>query len=154
MPDRIPERLSALSDTAHDLVKEVNRLNADTNTSVTGVNKRLRRNQKILSLVAISFAVDLIVTGIGLYAIHTTSDNQKDVRQLTARLDNNQQVQRRKVLCPLYRILLDSKSEDARRVYVKGPDAYDRVFKTIEDGYNALQCSLPLPNQPITPVKP
>ncbi|MCA1839910.1 MAG: hypothetical protein LC723_06215 [Actinobacteria bacterium] len=154
MPDKIPQRLEALSETAHELVQEVNKLNAETNTRVAGVNKRLHRNQKIMWMIIASFIVDIGVTGTVAWAVHTASNATHGVRQVTDRLDNSQQVQRRKVLCPLYQAFKDSKSEKARQAFAKGPKAYDKVFKVIDEGYVALNCSAPLPNAPITPVKP
>lgn len=154
MPESIPRRLEALSQTANDLVTAVNGLNDETNQRVMGVNKRLNHNKKLMWIVIISFIVDLSLTGTMAWVFHQSRETTQDVKAITKRLDYNSQVQRRKVLCPLYQLFMDSKSEQARASNPNGPAAYDKAFKVIEEGYNALNCAAPLSKGPITPAKP
>lgn len=150
MPERIPERLQALTDTAEELVKEVNRLNGVTGPRVQGITTRLRRNQKILWVVVVSFLVDIVVTAVVAFNAYKTQENTTEIETIQGRLNYSQDVQRRKVLCPLYKIFVDSKSEQGRATYPEGPEEYDRLFGIIETSYKALECNKPVPEGPIT----
>lgn len=149
MPESIPRRLDALSDTAHDLVEAVNELNKETDTRVKGVSKRLRRNQVAMWFVVGSFVLDVVLTTVLAFNLHTTSTNTDNIKNIQAQQTYAFQVTRRKVLCPLYRLLEEGNTPEARKTYPQGPEKFDQVYKIIDDGYNALNCSAPLPKGPV-----
>lgn len=127
------ERLEALTQSANELVAEVNTLNEGTGRKVEDVQKKVRRNQLILWFALASFIADIALTAILTLTINNVSN-------LTDRVNFSQRTQRARVLCPLYKIFVDSRSEQGRQAYAKGPEAYDKVFDIIEDSYRVLNC--------------
>lgn len=134
-------KLDALSEKADELVTEINRLSTGTGRQLEGVEKKQRRNAKIGLLVLLSFVIDVVVTVVVGFTVFETSSNTDKVDKITQRLDYQQTVTRKKVLCPLYQIFVDSKSAEARKTYVKGPKEYDRIFGIIQDSYNTIECA-------------
>jgi cell division protein FtsB len=138
-------RLEALSQTAEELVTELNQLNQGTGREVSGLKIKVRRNQRVMAVVIASFLLDVVLTAVLAVTIH-------DVDKLTSRLEYSQKVQRARVLCPLYKIFVDSRNDQARATYPAGPAEYDRVFNIITDSYKTLNCVNV--DQPIAPSRP
>lgn len=141
MTDTPSSKRDELTEQARNLVSEINKLNSDTGTKLEVVTKRQRRNTKVMVLVLLSFLADIIVTLVLGFTIHATAENTDKVDKITQRLDYQQDVTRKKVLCPLYQLFVDSRSEEGRKAYAKGPAEYDRVFNQIQDSYNAINCA-------------
>ncbi len=146
------DKLDILTDTANDLVSEVNKLNEGTGKSVAGLSTRIRRNQRVQAVVIASFVLDLILTVVLALNVSHTQTNADQLHAITDRLDYNANVQRKQVLCPLYKLFVDSRSDAGRKAYPKGPKEYDRLFGILQGSYNALQCDKadlkPLPSHP------
>lgn len=134
-------KLDALSEQAGELVAEINRLNEDTGKTLEGVNTKVRRNQRMTWLVGLSLLADLLVTVVLGFTLHSTTTNADKTDRVAARLTYNQTVTRQKVLCPLYQLFIDSKSEAGRKSYPEGPAAYDKVFMTLQESYDIIRCA-------------
>lgn len=151
MPEEVKRKLDRLTEVAEELTQEIDTLQSATGQQNNTVLRRLTRNKRVMILVLISFLVDIGVTiGLAVTINHTANTTDK-VNNITARLNYGQDVQRRKVLCPLYQIFVDSKSEAARKTYPKGVKEYDRVFGIIQRSYNVLECNKPIPAVPKPP---
>lgn len=134
------DELARLTQAAYELVENVNALNRDAGNQLVSLTHRAKVNRRMIWMLVASFALDVIITamlGLAFLAVDRNASNIKDV---TDRLDLSQSVGRQRALCPLYQLFLDSKSDAARAQNPQGPEAYDKAFKTIEDGYSALQC--------------
>lgn len=139
MPDRA--RIDALTETANDLIQEINKLNTGTGKSVESLNTKMRRNKHIMWVVIASLIVDIAIT-VGLtLTVNNTQQNSERIDKITQRLDYNANVQRKKVLCPLYEIFVNSRSEAGKAQYPQGPEAYDKTFDSIQGQYDALNCT-------------
>jgi hypothetical protein len=134
-------KLDDLTEQAGELVTQINRLNAGTGVEVEGLNRKVRRSQKMMALIAVSLLANLILTVAVAFTVHSTVENTQQVDAVTQRLDHQQNVTRKQVLCPLYQIFVDSKSDQGRKAYPQGPKEYDRVFKVIEKAYDTIQCA-------------
>lgn len=140
MPDRA--KLDALTEVANELVQEVNTLNQG-GKQVENLTTKVLRNYKILWLCIASLVGLFVVTVILGITVYTSQNNSEKLDKLTQRLDYSQTVTRKQVLCPLYQVFLDSKSEQGRAAYPKGPAEYDRLFATLERSYKVLHCTPP-----------
>lgn len=151
MANTSQDKLHALTQTANDLVNEVNKLNEGTGKSVDSLTTRVRRNQHVQIIVLASFILDILLTVVLAINISHTQGNADRLNDITQRLDYNANVQRKQVLCPLYKVFVDSKSDAGRQAYPKGVKEYDRLFNILQGSYNALQCDKadlkPLPAQ-------
>lgn len=127
-------KLDDLTEQAGELVAQINHLNAGTGVKVEGLNKKVRRNQVMMVL-------NIILTVVVAFTVYSTVENTDKVDTVTQRLDYQQDVTRKQVLCPLYQIFVDSKTEQGRQAYPKGPKAYDENFAIIEKSYNVIQCA-------------
>lgn len=134
-------KLDDLTEQAGELVAQINHLNAGTGVEVEGLNKKVRRSQKMMILIGVSLVANLVLTVTVAFTVRSTVENTDKVDTVTQRLDYQQDVTRKQVLCPLYQIFVDSKTEQGRQAYPKGPKAYDENFAIIEKSYNVIQCA-------------
>lgn len=134
-------KLDALSEQAGDLVAEINKLNEDTGRTLEGVNTKVRRNQRMTWLVGLSLLADLIVTVVLGFTLHQTSTTADKTDKVTDRLNYSQNVTRQKVLCPLYEIFINSKSDVGRQRHPGGPAEYDKIFVTFQQSYDVIKCA-------------
>jgi len=103
--------------------------------------QRARANRRAIWLLGLSILLDLALTAFMIFSQIQISSNEHQIGDLTNRLDTAQTTQRQKALCPLYQLLLDSRSDAARKAS-PDPKAYDHAFAVIQSGYNALDCSV------------
>lgn len=133
------DRIARLTDLAQTLVEEVHELASDSGEQIVTLTKRARSNRRMIRVVIASVVLDIALTaavGVGLVQVDSNADR---IDSLTHRLDVAQTETRRGAFCPLYEIFLSSRSAQGRRA-AEDPKAYDRAFKVIEDGYQALRC--------------
>lgn len=135
------EELARLTAVAYELVDNVNKLNRDSGKQLVTLTHRAKRNRQMIWMLIGSFLVDVVLTILLAAGFVSVNDNANKIESVTTRLDMSQTIGRQRALCPLYQIFLDSKSDAGRKRSPQGPEAYDRAFKTIEDGYNALECN-------------
>lgn len=102
---------------------------------------RARTDRRAIWVIGLSLFLDLALTVTVVFGQIQTSHNEHDISTLAARLDTAQTTQRQKALCPLYQLLLDSRS-DAGRAASPDKKAYDHAFSVIQSGYDALNCSV------------
>lgn len=134
------DEVTQLALQAGSLLASIDRLNGDTGAQMVRLAQVSRRHRRLIFGLAISLAVDIILTlvlGMGLNELHSTSGQVKDV---TTRLNVEQTVQKQRALCPLYQLFIDSENPTARAQSPGGPAAYDHAFAVIRDGYAALNC--------------
>lgn len=133
-------KLDELNEQAKGLITEISKLNEETGNQISGVSKRLTRNQKIMWLLVATLLLTVITTVVLAFTVASTRENTEKVDAITTRLDIQQTVTRQKVLCPLYQIFVDSRSEQARKTYPRGPEEYDRIFNIIQTSYDTIKC--------------
>lgn len=142
MPDTPPEsegRLDRLIGLATELNTEIEDLTRDSGKQFVSLAKTARTNRTLIVVTIFSLLIDLAITGV-LAVIGTGMQHNTDrIDALTQRLDEAQTVQRQKALCPLYGVMMDSKSAQGRAV-APDPKKYDNAFKVIHDGYVVLEC--------------
>jgi ferric-dicitrate binding protein FerR (iron transport regulator) len=121
-----------LTDAAEALVGQMSALNGVAGDQLVNLAKRSRTTRRMIFAVAISLALDVILSLGLLFAVTS-------VQHVSDRLDTQQTTSRQKALCPLYQLFLDSQSA-AGRAAAPDPVKYDQSFKVIREGYTALEC--------------
>lgn len=130
-------KLDLLSEQAGELVSEINKLNNGTGQKLEGLSTKVRRSQTLMWIAIASFLVDVAVTLVLGFTIHTTQTN-------TDRIDKIQSATSDDVLCPLYQQFINADTPKAREfARSSGQDMKVRAqaFQVIRDGYAALHCT-------------
>lgn len=133
------DRLARLTELAQTLVEEVQELAEGSGQQLVTLTKRARSNRRMIRVVAASVALDVALTAAMGFGLVQVDNNADRIDSLTHRLDVAQTETRRGAFCPLYEIFLSSRTAQGRKA-AEDPKAYDRAFKVIEDGYEALRC--------------
>lgn len=131
-PKNRNDQIPVLVSTAARLMDQVEELAQASGHQFVSLAERSRTNRRISYIAISGLVLDIvlsIVLTFGLYQIHA----------LTERLNVAQTTTRQRALCPLYRVFLDSKSPQGRKL-APDPQKYDRAFRVIGKGYNALKC--------------
>ena len=141
MTDEQPDSESAeLTRAAAELTARIGQLTGESTNQFVELAQASRTNRRLIIALAISFALDIALTITMVIGVASIKHNSERIGAVTRRLDIAQTTGRTAVLCPLYKLFLDSQSPRARAAYPQGPAAYDRAFKVIRDGYNTLDC--------------
>ncbi|MFF0183565.1 hypothetical protein [Streptomyces sp. NPDC005244] len=144
-----PDRLTRLAELATELLAETQALAEDSGDHFVSLAKRSQSNRRLIWLMIMGFALTAALTvGFGVALVRVDS-NANRITELTTRLDIAQTATRRGAFCPLYQLLLQSKSAKAREA-ADDPEAYDHSFEVIEDGYKTLKCSEFIDGSPFT----
>lgn len=141
MVDPNRSKIEALSETAQELVDEVNRLNQGT--PLESLSTKVRRNQRVLWIVAGSSIVDVVVTLVLGFTLHSQAENTRRIDKLASEVSAVQTRTSDLVLCPLYQQFLNSdtpKSRELARANGQDMKLRDEAFKVIREGYKALDC--------------
>jgi hypothetical protein len=132
------------------VLAEIGSLAEDSGNQFVSLAKRARTNRRMIFWVAVSVAVDIVLSaiiGVGWLQIHA---NDVRVTQLTDRLNTSQTTTRRDTLCPLYSLLLAGDTAAARAA-ATDKAAFDRSVVVIKNGYDALDCQQFAGSPPPTP---
>lgn len=132
--------MDRLADAANDLNSTLNRLNRETGSALQGLSRVARTNRRAIIALAVSLAVDVALTVVlgGMWS--RQQHNTERLNALTARLDYSQTVQRQKVLCPLYTLLIASEKTEPPGLTEDQRTQRAASFKVIHDGYDVLDC--------------
>ena len=107
------------------------------------------RKGKNIRVLALTLALDLAVTSLGLFVWHNQAETNRKIQQSlrsTYITQQDQQATRIRVLCPLYTLLLASVDPKARAVMPPAQQVmYDHTVRVIRDGYGTLGCEPTLP---------
>jgi hypothetical protein len=133
-------KLQELITVGTQLLEQISQFADQSGTQFVSLAQRARANRRAIIALGISLFLDIVLTFVTVFAWVQVSNNEHKISDLTARLDYSQTVQRQKALCPLYQLLLDSKSTASRNAS-PDPKAYDHAFDVIGQGYAALDCS-------------
>lgn len=138
-PDRA-DRMARLINLAVELTGEVEDLARDSGHQFTSLAKTARTNRLMIWGVIGGGLLDVILTIVLGVVGAGVIDNTNRLDDFSKNLAAQQTEQRRRALCPLYGIFLDSKSDAGRNA---APDKakYDHSFEVIEDGYRVLGCA-------------
>lgn len=133
------EELIRLSREAGLLIEKLNQLNRRAGIELYDIAKFGVSNRRRIWVSWVALALDILLTAamaVGGLLLHSTAEQ---TQTNTKRIEYNQTIQRQKALCPLYQLFLDSESPQGRAA---APDklAYDKAFKVIHEGYDALDC--------------
>lgn len=134
------DRLVELAEAAARIAEEYADLAKANGLELVSLRKRARRNRAMIWVMAVSLAVDLVLSAVLAGALIQVSRNNRSIGSLTERLDISQTTTRKNSLCPLYTLLKSSETPAARAA---APDkaAYDHAVTVIRDGYTALGCA-------------
>lgn len=140
MTEQEAEKLDRLIQEAQDLGREVEQLATASGTQFVSLAVTARQNRRRIWAVAVGGALLTAVVAAMVFLVIGMQSNTERIDGVTRRLDVSQTATRQKVLCPLYQILKDTGSPEARAA---APDKklYDHNYKVINDGYNELKCS-------------
>lgn len=134
------EKLDRLIREAQDLGAEVEQLASKTGVQFVSLATTARWNRRMIWIVSIGGALLTLVTVVMVFLVVGVRSNTDRIDGVTQRLDATQTQQRRRALCPLYQIFLDSKSA-AGRAAAPDPEKYDHAFDVIQKGYDVLDCA-------------
>jgi hypothetical protein len=134
------QKLEDLIDVGTRLLGQIEAFTNEGGRQFVSLAQRASSNRRAIWLLATSFFLDLVLTVIMGFGWIQVSSNEHDISALTSRLNYSQTVQRQKAFCPLYQLLLDSKSAAARKA-APDPKVYDHTFAVIQSGYDALDCT-------------
>lgn len=134
------DRIVALAEQASTLADEYAALAKDNGRELVSLRQRARSNRRLIWGLAVSLAVDLVLSAVLAGALVQVNRNAHRLNQLTARLDTSQTTTRKNSLCPLYTLLIASET-DAARAAAPDKAAYDHAVQVIRGGYVALGCS-------------
>lgn len=140
MTEQEAEKLDRLIQEAQDLGREVEQLATASGTQFVSLAVTARQNRRRIWAVAVGGGLLTAVVVAMVFLVIGMQSNTERIDGVTRRLDVSQTATRQKVLCPLYQILKDTGSPEARAA---APDKklYDHNYKVINDGYNELKCS-------------
>lgn len=132
-------RVDRLISMALELTAEIEDLAKDSGKQFTSLAQASRKNRIMIWAMMCSLALDVVITVVLALVGITAVDNTNRIDSFAKDLQEQQTDQRRRALCPLYGIFLDSKSDQGREA---APDKakYDHAFEVIEDGYTVLGC--------------
>lgn len=134
-------KLEELIDVGTRLLGQIETFANEGGQQFVSLAQRARVDRRSIWLLSVSLLLDVALTVFMIFSQIQISHNEHGITALTDRLDVAQTTQRQKALCPLYQLLLDSKS-DAGRAASADKKAYDHAFAVIQSGYNALECSV------------
>ncbi len=130
MTEQNPNKYDDLTEAANDIVLSINELNRQTGGQLISLATRAKRNRRMIWGLAISLALDVILT---LFMVN-----------LTNKVDEAQKLTKSQVLCPLYQQFINADTPEGReRAKMAGQDlkARDEAFVVIRHSYNVLKCS-------------
>lgn len=134
-PESLQKAATDLRDAVRALqatVQEANNVRSELDTLLesSSTNRKLIRIVAVAAVVNLVIIVTIIVIGFNLNAV-------------IQRQQNIMQVQRDSALCPLYGILLEGNTPEAREAWIRnGRDVVyrDKAFRVIRQSYEALGC--------------
>lgn len=146
------DQIRLLTEQAHELVTQINRLNRDAGRQLVALTNRSRVNRRLIWITAGTILVDVALTASMALAGVSIIGNAKRIDAVTRRLDEAQTTNRQRVLCPLYTIFLQQRDQ-AQRAALKTDEQrreYDHAFAVIQEGYQALKCTPEVPAPKLT----
>jgi hypothetical protein len=140
MQEHEKAELEALVEAAAGIQDRVQRLAADEGVQFETLAQKAHRNRMLATSAIVGVFISLLILTALAFVGVGMQRNTDRIDQLTQRLDAAQTTQRKKALCPLYQVFLDSKSPQGRAA-APDPQKYDHAFVVIQQGYDALHCS-------------
>lgn len=128
--------LRQLAADARTLTAGVSRLMGETGQTLTGVAERSRRTRRWVYGLAVSLLLDVVLTVVLGFVIHTGQDNTARIDRLSSSLRVN--------LCGELALFVNSDTPQARAAAkARGDDlaVRDRAFRIIHQSYDSLHCS-------------
>ncbi|MFJ4828384.1 hypothetical protein ACIP79_00360 [Streptomyces sp. NPDC088747] len=139
-PEPIGDRLTQLIEVARELLEEITELKEEGGEHFVTLTKRARLDRRMIWGLVVSLTLSVTLTAAFGFGLNRVDSNTDGIGELTQRMDVAQTDTRRRAWCPLYSLLLGSKTPQGRAA-AEDPRAYDRAFEVIDDGYRALNCS-------------
>lgn len=133
------DRLGRLISLATALNAEIEVLARDSGTQFVSLARTTRRNRLMIWGLAAGGLLDVLLTVVMAFVGSGVIRNNDRIDKLTSDLQAQQTESRRRALCPLYGVFLDSRSEAGRK-NAPDPAKYDHAFEVIEEGYMVLGC--------------
>lgn len=124
------------------IITKVEQLPTSTYAKIDELNRREKRQRKISRLIAAGLVLVALMTGAVAAVGYNVYQNAQRIDNVTKSLTSSITVQRQKVLCPLYKIILTSPrtQSDAQPPTPEEKKRLEETVKTIQEGYNALKC--------------
>lgn len=136
-PDQ--ERVEALIQAAMELNQNVAAMANESGSQFVSLARTARHNRILIIATIGSLFLDLAITVVLALVGMTAVNNSERINDFAQAQAEQATEQRKRALCPLYGIFLDSKSEQGRKA-APDPAKYDHAFEVIEDGYRVLGC--------------
>jgi hypothetical protein len=133
-------RLEELISVGARLLGEIESFTREGGTQFVTLARAHRADRRAIWLIGASLVLDLVLTAVMAFGWVQVSNNQHSIANVNSRIDYSQTVERQKVLCPLYQLLVDSKSA-AGRAASPDPKEYDHTYAVVQQGYDALGCA-------------
>lgn len=128
----IAENSQRLAQTAAILVSSVGGLARE----VKILAARIGKSERAVRIALAGLILDLVLSSAVVFGLVAQSETDETLRDEIAR----QAQIRTNALCPLYALLIDSRSAAGRDRYPQGPEAYDRAFADLDAAYQVIAC--------------
>lgn len=126
------DRVQRLIDLATELNGEIEELAGRSGKQFMSLAHTAKMNRRLIWVAIISGIVQLGIIMTMVFVVIGVDRNND-------RLDAVTTEQRKRALCPLYGIFLDSRSDEGRK-RAPDPEKYDHAFDVIQQGYVVLSC--------------
>jgi len=133
---------------ADALNRRIGALTEGASTQFVTLAQRATTNRRMIVALAVSVAMDILLSVVLIVTLAGVRSNDSRISALTTRIDVSQTVTRQNAFCPLYTLLLGTKSA-AGRAASKDKAAYDHSYAVVQQGYDALGCAS-LTTAPVT----
>jgi hypothetical protein len=131
-PEVVPDRIQRLIDLAAALNTEVEELAGASGKQFVSLAHTAKVNRRLIWLAIVSAVVQLgIIITLAVVVVDVNRNNE--------RLNEVTTEQRKRALCPLYGIFLESRSPEGRAA-TPDKEKYDHAFEVIAEGYAVLGC--------------
>src|SRR6266700_4122480 len=114
---RLEEALSSVQGVVTSLLGKVNGLNDNTtilSESVERLTTRAKVNRRLIITIIIGFVLDITLTVIMAFVLNTQNTTTNRINALTQQLQQEQTVQRKEALCPLYQLFINADTPATR----------------------------------------
>jgi hypothetical protein len=135
-----PDGISRLEQVARDLSVNVDNLNSDSVKHFNEISRVSRLNRRLIIATAIGLILDITLTVLLGFGFNAIRENDAKISNVTAKLDFSENVVRKEVLCPIYKILLSAKNQNSANSYPAGPAAYNAFYAQLEQSFKAIDC--------------
>ncbi len=134
------ERLDRLITMAQELSDEVEELSRDSGRQFVSLAHTAKQNRLMIWALILGGVLEAILSVVLAFSLVSIRSNTDRIDTLTQRLDIQQTDNRRRALCPVYQLFLDTETKEGRAA-APDKEKYDHSFEVIRKGYGVLECA-------------